>query len=199
MVDIKKATKQIFNRVYKTGEEIKNDLPNWVQRVIDEEAWKQAVDVNGEPFESVGHWLVANYPYGPGCGKGEFAVKYDELIMFCENRKELKDTLIRYRPKGKRGGDRGNQHTGGKVSNTHYAKKANTGSRLYIEERLQRDHPAIWKDYLAGKYASARQAGIAAGFIADSHDPLKRAKSNWNKMTKKQRKEFLEWIQGATP
>jgi hypothetical protein len=45
-----------------------------------------------------------------------------------------------FRPKlpGIPGGDRGNQHTGGKVDNVKDATPKTGNSRLYIEERLQR-------------------------------------------------------------
>jgi hypothetical protein len=68
-----------------------------------------------------------------------------ELLKLCEDRKDLYAKLVKYRPKGKRGGDRGNQYTGGKVNNVNDAKSAKGNSRLYIEERLERDHPEIWK------------------------------------------------------
>ena len=67
-------------------------------------------------------------------------------------------------------------------------------SRAYIEQRLSRDFKDIWKAYLAGEFRSARQAGIAAGFIKDQHDALMRLKSNWNKATKSQKKEFRKWL-----
>jgi len=47
-----------------------------------------------------------------------------------------------------------------------------TNSRACIEQRLSRDFKDIWKAYLAGEFRSARQAGIAAGFIKDQHDAL---------------------------
>jgi len=195
-MDIKHATKHIYKRVHRTGEEIKNDLPNWIQDVIETEAWRDASKPNGQKFETVGEWLIANYPYGPGCGEGEFAIKYDELIVLCDARKELKDTLIRYRPKGRRGGNGSNQYNkkANSANGTNSKRTHGTNQRRCIEERLQRDHPEIWQDYLDGKYSSARKAGIAAGFIKDSHDPAIRIRANWNKLNKKQRKEFLEWI-----
>lgn len=191
-MDIKHANEWIFNRIHRNGEHVKNDLPNWIERVIKNEAWRDATKANGDKFKTVGEWLVANYPYGPGCGQGRYAIKYDELIMLCDARKELKDTLIRYRPKGKRGP----KTKGGNLCDyvTETKRVHGSNSRRYIEERLQRDHPEIWQDYLDGKYKSARAAGIAAGFIKDSHDPAIRIRASWKKLSKKQRKEFLEWI-----
>lgn len=193
MLDLHTATNKIFDRVHRTGEEIKNDLPNWVERFIKAKGWTKIVDPStGRPFENVGKWLVANYPLGPGMGQGRYAITYDEFIALCEDRPKLKDMLIQHRPKGKRGGDRRSEDF--KVSNTKFEKPATPNSRLYIEERLQRDHSAIWEQYLNGGFKSARQAGIKAGFIKDTHDPLCRLKSNWNKATKKQRHAFLMWI-----
>lgn len=195
MLDVHNATTKIFDRVHRTGEEIKNDLPNWVERFIKAKGWEKVIDPStGKPFDNVGQWLVANYPYGPGMGNGRYSIHYDEFIALCDDRPILKDMLIKHRPKGKRGGDRGNQHTGGKVDNVNLAEKATGNSRIYLEERLQRDHKAIWQDYLAGKFRSARQAAIAAGFVKDSHEPVLRLKAYWRKATKKQRREFLAWI-----
>lgn len=191
-LDIKLATERVFERVNSGGEEIKNDLPNWIQRVIDSGAWKNAINPGtNKAFESVGQWLVANYPYGPGMGQGEFSITYDEFITLCANRPKLKDMLVRYRPKRKNGTHRNEEDAFDNVKST----PATGNSRLYLEERLQRDHKEIWKDYLAGKYKSARQAAIAAGFVKDTHDPVMRLKAYWRKASKKQQREFLKWIE----
>jgi hypothetical protein len=197
MLNLENAKNRIFDRVHRTGEEVKNDLPNWVERVVKDGAWKKAKDANGKPFDTVGEWLVSNYPLGPGVGSSRYAIKYEELIALCEdNFPDLCKMLKDNRPTRKRGGDHGNQYTGGKRDNGTDAKRTHgSNSRQYIEERLRREFKKIWKDYLAGVYPSARQAGIAAGFIKDSHDPLQRLRSNWNKASKKQRKEFLEWLE----
>jgi hypothetical protein len=198
MFDVRKATDRIFHRVNRSGEEVKNDLPNWVSRFIEAEGWKSVVNpATGEAFENVGQWLVANYPLGPGMGVGRFSITYDEFIVLCEDRPKLKDMLIRFRPKGKRGRPAvsdNEKHSNG--MNKEAARKPGN-SRLYIEERLQRDHPEIWQDYLDGNFKSARQAAIQAGFVKDTHDPLMRLKANWNKASKKQRREFLKWVEEA--
>jgi len=192
MLDIHTATNKIFDRVHRTGEEIKNDLPNWVERFVEAKGWTKVIDpATGKPFENVGQWLIANYPLGPGMGQGRYAISYDEFIALCDERPKLKDMLVRYRPK--RANGRPKKET---VNNINGLPKKHVGtSRLYIEERLQRDHPKVWKEYLGGQYKSARQAGIAAGFVNSGHDPLKRLKNYWDKATTKQRKEFLAWIQ----
>jgi hypothetical protein len=182
MLNVKVVTERIFSRVHTGGEEMKNDLPNCVERFIAAEGWKQVIDPStGKPFENVGQWLVASYPLGPGMGKSRYSITYDEFIVLCEDRTKLKDLLIRFRPKGKRGGNGSNRYTGGKTAessekqadsrnpdNISISRKDYGTSKRYIEERLQRDHPEIWKKYQEKKYRSARRAGIAAGFIIDS-------------------------------
>lgn len=192
MLDLHNATNKIFDRVHRTGEEIKNDLPNWVERFIEAEGWSRVIDPStGKPFANIGQWLVANYPLGPGMGNGRYAISYEEFIALCADRPKLKDLLVKHRPKRKNG-----VHAKPNDAFDNVKSTPKTGnSRLYIEERLQRDHPEIWKSYLNGEIKSARQAGIKAGFINDAHDPLKRLKSNWNKATKKQRKDFIKWIE----
>jgi hypothetical protein len=195
MSEVHNATKRIFHRVHTTGEEIKNDLPNWVERAVEAKVWEKTIDPStGKPFEDVGKWLVSNWPLGPGMGQGRYTITYDEFIVLCEDRPALKDLLIKHRPTRKRGGDRRSEEF--KVSDAKFEKPATPNSRLYIEERLQRDHKAIWKAYLRGEHTSARKAGIAAGFIKDTHNPLMRLKSNWNKASAKEKRDFLKWVEG---
>lgn len=195
MFDLEHAKSRIFDRVHRTGEQVKNDLPKWVDRVVKSEAWKKALDASGKPFATVGDWLVSNYPLGPGVGQGRYTIKYEELISLCEdNFPELMKLLKDSRPKRKRGGDQKSALI--KLREPRFDNPPpSPGTRQYIEERLQREHKAIWKDYLAGKYKSARQAGIAAGFVRDGHNPADRLRSYWKKADKKQRKEFLKWIE----
>jgi hypothetical protein len=197
MLNLDNTRNRIFHRVHRTGEEIKNDLPNLIERVVDSGAWNEVINPSTmKPFQSVGEWLVANYPLGPGVGQGQYAIKYEELILLCESRTELCKLLKDNRPARKRGGDRKSEDAKIKCDNGTIDKRPHgSNTRLYIEERLKRDHPKVWKDYLDGVYGSARQAGIAAGFIKDTHDALMRLKSNWNKATKSQRKAFMRWIQ----
>lgn len=202
-VNMKTATDHIFTRVHRQGEEIKNDLPNWVERVVRDEGWKQIIDVTtGQPFESLGKWLTASWPMGPGMGQGRFAITYDEFILLCEKRPTLKNLLVTHRPKGKRGGNGSNQYAKAEVANgdnitlsTSMPKRGT--SRAYIEDRLARDFPEHWAKYLAGEYPSARQAAIAAGFLTDTHERGKALKRHWSKASKAERRQFLKSLDEA--
>jgi hypothetical protein len=195
MFDHTNAVNKIFDRVHRTGEEVKNDLPNWVQRAVDNETWRQSVNpATDKPFASVGEWLVASWPLGPGMGHGEFAITYDEFILLCENRPKLKKLLVESRPKRKHGGDRKSDDAI-KFDNIKLDSKPTSGThRAYLEDRLARDFPTHWQDYIDGKYRSARQAAIAAGFLKDTHNPIDRLLSNWRKATKSQRLEFVKHL-----
>ena len=191
MFDHTNAVNKIFDRVHRTGEEVKNDLPNWVQRAVDNETWRQSVNpATGKQFETVGEWLVASWPLGPGMGHGEFAITYDEFILLCENRPKLKKLLVESRPK--RPGKRNDLVYNVNEVIPPVMPKGN--SRAYLEDRLARDYPTHWQDYIDGKYKSARQAAIAAGFLKDTHNPIDRLLSNWRKATKSQRLEFVKHL-----
>jgi hypothetical protein len=194
MFDHSNAVNKIFDRVHRTGEEVKNDLPNWVQRAVDNETWRKSVNpTTGKPFETVGEWLVASWPLGPGMGSSEFAITYDEFILLCEKRPALKKLLVESRPKRREG--RPTKEEAETCDNITSSKpKHGSTSRAYLEDRLARGFPDHWQDYIDGKYKSARQAAIAAGFLKDTHNPIDRLLSNWRKASKSQRLEFVKHL-----
>jgi hypothetical protein len=194
MFDHGNATSKIFDRVHRTGEEIKNDLPNWVERAVENNTWKRTINPStGEPFASVGEWLVASWPLGPGMGQGKHAITYDEFILLCENRPRLKKLLVESRPKRREGRpSKDEPETADNIRS--FGKDTGSTSRARIEDRLAREFPQHWNDYIDGKYRSARQAAIAAGFLKDSHNPIDRLMSNWRKASKKQRKQFVDML-----
>lgn len=193
MADIKLFRDKLFGFVHRGGHDMKNAFPNWLHMAVEQEIWKQANDpATGKPFADVGRWLVVNWPIGPGVGIGEFALTYDECIQLCERDPKLKDLLVKHRPVGKAGGDR--QSAKGKSSFDNPPKRLAGTSKAYLERRLQRDHPAIWKAYLNGEYRSARAAGIAAGFVKPTNDPATLIRTTWKKLTPKQRLAFKTWM-----
>jgi len=188
-------TDNIFDRAHKTGEEIKNDLPNLIRRAIEAKVWESRFSpATGKPFENVGQWLVAGYPLGPSLGDTRFAITYDETIVLCSQHPDVKDLLVTHRPVRSKGRPKTEAVENDGVAIIKPVREGGLNSRAYIEQRLSRDFKDIWKGYLAGEFRSARQAGIAAGFIKDGNDALMRLKSNWNKATKSQKKEFRKWL-----
>lgn len=195
MFDHSNATNKIFDRVHRTGEEIKNDLPNWVERAVEHETWKKSINpATGEPFTTVGEWLVASWPLGPGMGIGQHAITYDEFILLCESRPALKGLLVKSRPKRREGRpSKEESETHDNIMSLPETPKFGT-SRAYLEDRLARDYPKHFADYLNGKYRSARQAAIAAGFLKDTHNPIDRLLNNWKKANKKERLAFIKLL-----
>jgi len=167
MFDHSNAVNKIFDRVHRTGEEVKNDLPNWVERAVENKTWQQSINpATGEHFATVGEWLVASWPLGPGMGQGKHAITYDEFIVLCENRPNLKKLLIESRPKRREGRPtKVEQETLDNVKSL--TKPIGGNHRAYLEDRLSRDYPQHWQDYIDGKYRSARQAAIAAGICKE--------------------------------
>lgn len=72
------------------------------------------------------------------------------------------------------------------------AKKMKRDNKYYLE-RLKVEHPAIYADLGAGKYPSARQAFIVAGY---RRDPalLTKLKGIWARADGSERREFLRWL-----
>lgn len=63
----------------------------------------------------------------------------------------------------------------------------------YYKERLEREHPAIYRDLLAGKYKSDREAFIAAG-IRQPRSRLHELKNAWEKATTTEQSDFVAWL-----
>ena len=186
---------RLFKRISRTGEEIKNDFPNVLRDAIKHKIWQHYTKADGTKFNNLGEWLTYSFPNGCSMGGQSYFISYEDALQLTSGYRELHGLLVKHRPStsGKQGG-RPKKETVDNING--FPKRATGTSRAYIEQRLQQDHPKIWKEYRDGKIKSARQAGIQAGFIKDSHDPLKRLKSNWNKATKRQRDEFIEFLVG---
>ena len=66
----------------------------------------------------------------------------------------------------------------------------------YFRKRLERDHPATYRDLVAGRYRSVRQAAAAAALI---HLPtrLQNLKREWNRASSAERREFVTWVKST--
>jgi hypothetical protein len=75
-------------------------------------------------------------------------------------------------------------------------RKQDRSNRYYLE-LLKSKHPAIHADFLAGSYASLRQALMAAG-IRKPRGCLQELKNSWRKASAAERQEFIRWIRTGT-
>lgn len=70
----------------------------------------------------------------------------------------------------------------------------------YYEERLKRDHPAIYDDLKGGRYRTVADAAMAAG-LKKPRTRLQELKNAWVKADAREQREFLQWLaaRGAVP
>lgn len=66
----------------------------------------------------------------------------------------------------------------------------------YYENRLKRDHPAIYADLKAGKYRTVTDAAIAAG-LRNRRTRLHELKNAWSKASPVEQHEFLSWLRAS--
>lgn len=197
-IDYQVLQKRLFDRVHKTGEEIKNDFPNILRACVNGKVWEHFTRPDGTEFKSLGEWLVHSFPNGCSMGQGENSISYEDALQLCkgDKYKDLHAMLVKHRP-SKTGGKRGRptkEQEEKALQGDDLPKQKLGNSRAYIEQRLQRDHPDVFDEYMNGTIKSARQAGIRAGFIKDTHCPLMRLKSYWRKASKEDRKKFRDWL-----
>lgn len=68
----------------------------------------------------------------------------------------------------------------------------------YYLERLEREHPTIHADYLAGRFPSALKAFEAAG-LKGRRTRLQELKNAWQKSTPGEQRDFLAWLGVRAP
>lgn len=87
----------------------------------------------------------------------------------------------------------------GALNGHQHGEEAEAGQDIY-EERLMRDHPAIYANLIAGKYQTVTEAAVAAG-LKTPRTRLHELKNAWNKSGNSERRDFLAWpaATGAMP
>ena len=194
-VDFTQLQDRIFRRIHRTGEEVKNDLPNALRMAIEVEAWTHFTNPQtGKPFKTVEEWLHHDLPQGVAVGMGKFAITYHDLVELCRDAApDVAEVLKKNAPKNGRRARRSN----GTAPPECKVVSRDRATRAGLSERLAQDFPRIWQKYLAGQYRSVRAAAEAAGIVRPSHDPLMRLKSYWKRADKKARRDFLRWVDSA--
>jgi hypothetical protein len=185
---------QLFDRIHKTGEEMKNDFPNKLRRAIETEAWRHFSDLEGKPFTNLVDWLAYTFPNGASMGEGKNAITYQEAIDLCKEHPEVQTALRTNAPNSGHGGDRRSQKAKLYQGAVRHLDRHATHAKALLAIRLAQENPEIYKAFENGKYTSLRAAAEAAGIVKRSNDPLPRLKSFWTRASRKEQREFLKWI-----
>lgn len=172
----------IFDRIHKTGEQVKIHLPNLLRSAIESEAWKHFRDAEGKPFENLVDWLHSTYPNGVSMGQGKHAISYDEALKLTEAASDVHRILERDTPSKQV-----------REKNANSAPPRRYKPSLYV--RVEQEDPETYQQYLFGKIRNITAAAKAAGIVkARPRQNLARAKSAFGKMTAVERAEFLQWL-----
>lgn len=76
------------------------------------------------------------------------------------------------------------------------AKKLKRDGAYYLG-RLEREHPATFADYQAGKFGSINEAIFSVG-MKKPRTRLDELKNAWEKATNAERKAFITWLRSAS-
>ncbi len=173
----------LFDRIHKTGEQVKNNFPNILRAAIETEAWKHFTDAEGKPFKNLVEWLHFIYPNGASMGQGKHAINYEEALKLTEAASDVHRVLKDDSPSKRIREQNAN-------STPHRRYKPS------IYARVEHEDPKAYRQYLIGEIKSISAAGKAAGLVkVKPHQNLARAKAAFRKMTTEERAEFLKWMQ----
>ena len=179
----------LFDRVHRTGEEIKNDFPNSLRWAIKNQVWKRFRNSQGKPFKDLVSWLHHAFPNGVSMGAGRYAITYEEALKLTEGCSDVHRVLAENAPKGTPG-RKGNGLVDRPILDR---RQGRSGSRCVLSVRLAQEKKKFYEAYLSGNYRSVTAAAIAAGLIKGDGN-MRRLKSAYRKSTAQERKEFKKWM-----
>jgi hypothetical protein len=88
----------LFNRIHRTGEQIKNDFPNLLRSAIQNEVWRHFTTAEGKPFEDLVAWLHYSFPCGLSMGAGQHVISYEDALQLTEGAPEVHRVLLEHAP-----------------------------------------------------------------------------------------------------
>jgi hypothetical protein len=164
--------------------------------------WRRATKADGTKFKTFREYAAYRNPPGLGFNADDGAADVDaivsRLIQFDRNRPAIKylgGKVIA----SKADAMGGNKNASKTKSKTELRRQSSVSytSVAGLADRLQRDFPKVWAEYLAGDHRTVNAAARAAGVVPDRHNPVNEARQAWNRMTKAQRKKFREMVRLA--
>lgn len=186
-------------RMAQSGLQTARELADTIEQLHDYEGpdgWRRATRPDGTKFKTFRDYAAYSNPPGLGFNADDGAADVDaivsRLIQFDRNRPAIKHL----------GGSVRGQHGGKRQSSIgadtcKASKRPGCTSVAGLADRLQRDFPKVWAEYLAGDHRTVNAAARAAGIVPDRHNPVNEARQAWNRMTKSQRKKFVQMVKAA--
>lgn len=192
-------------RMAQSGLQTARELADAIEQLHDYEGpdgWRRAVRPDGTKFKTFREYAAYRNPPGLGFNADDGAADVDaivsRLIQFDRNRpaiKHLGGSVRGNNSDAKRGAANGRSRN--KISAPTSCRPPASTSVAGLADRLQRDFPKVWAEYLAGDHRTVNAAARAAGIVPDRHNPVNEARQAWNRMTKAQRKRFLQMVKAA--
>lgn len=204
-IDIEALRERAY-RMAQSGMQSARSLADAIEQLHDYEGkgnWRTQARPDGTKFKTFREYAAYRNPPGLGFNADDGAADVDaivsRLIQFDRNRPAIKHLggSVRGTPsesrKGKRYAAKENSQAGAcaTIPKLHHSSVAG------LADRLQRDFPKVWAEYLAGEHRTVNATARAAGIVPDRHDPVNEARQAWNRMTKAQRKTFQEMVKAA--
>jgi hypothetical protein len=201
-IDVDALRERAF-RMAQSGLQSARELASAIEQLHDydgPDGWKRATRPDGTRFKTFREYAAYRNPPGLGFNAEDGAADVDaivsRLIQFDRNRPAIKHLggSVRGTKHGNKNATKDKTNVGADIRSESKAKHTSVAG---LADRLQRDFPMVWADYLAGDHRTVNAAARAAGIVPDRHNPVSEARQAWNRMTKAQRKTFREMVRAA--
>jgi hypothetical protein len=180
----------LWNRIHRTGEEMKNDFPNILRKAVETAAWQHFTNAEGKPYSSLVEWLHGGWPGGCMMGAGQDVLTFEEALKLTEGHPEVHRVLAENASKA-----RTKEKAKGPVALVlTQLNHRSSRSSVVLGMRLLEEYPDFYKKWQEGEFGSLRAAAIAAGLVKSQSLPLPRLKFFWKKAGKKEREAFQQWL-----
>jgi len=139
-------------------------LPKFIERIIDEQLWRECKTKEGEPFQSFQHFCEYKLWWGLEC-------PIDRMVDYCKYSESCTKLLLSEVPALAKNGEIGNGRSS--PDNIRATNEYGT-SPTYTLKRLKRDHPELAQAVINGELstnAAAIQAGFRKPSITINPDP----------------------------
>jgi hypothetical protein len=184
------AARRELQKLVKVSESDHERLSFYVQSFQETKGYRALLDKAGRPFRSWEAFCTAPYPWGLGYRTADI----DRIIA---ERKARTVAELAADPEVKPLAEPNTTGRNNPTVDNINGRPTGTSVSCLVR-RLKRDAPDTAKALARGEYPSARAAGIAAG-IVKVPTPLEAARKACAKLSARERRELIDWLQSLVP